>query len=456
MFRSKSHSDLLRRKRKRGSFLPVFVVIGLASAAVLTYSQMQDGPAPALSAARMVAPTADAAEIPSEPLGVQAEAPAAPSAPESVPQAPAVPEQWSDGLAVSFAGELAPSESMFLALQRKNVPAASIHAAVTALSKQVDFRRSRPGDAWEVDVNGHGEIDRILYKTGPLDIVVAQRDATGSYKVSRVEVDTKTERQTLRGTIQSSLWGAFDAAGASPNLSQTFIDTFMYTLDFNEDTQSGDTFAAVSEAVYLDGEKLKDGDLLAAKYQGQAGTFYAFAHKAKDGSVSYYDADGDSLKRQFLKSPLPVTRVTSKFGRRFHPVLKTMKMHAGVDYAAPIGTTVFAAADGTVVYAGRKGANGNLVSIRHSGGYVTHYAHLSKIQPGIVVGKRVNQRDIIAKSGNTGRSTGPHLHYGMTKNGAPVNPLTVDFTRGEPLKGNERDAFKARAKALKALLDGAE
>lgn len=456
MFRRKTRRMFGRRRRR--SATPALVATALVAAASIFYMQADGDAAPALSTAR-VTPQTDipgltTLRLPAADGQAYAQAPAAaPTAePDTAPvptevAPPATPGKWTTGQTLTFSGELQPNESVFLALQRLDVPHAAIHNAVTAVGQHFDFRKARPGDAWEATVGADGVISAFRYQTGPEDIYVATF-VNGKHEAKKIDVATESRREAIQGSIESSLWGAFDKAGASANLSQAFIDTFMYAIDFNEDTQSGDTFAAVAESIYLDGKKIRDGRLLAAKYQGQTGTFYAFAHTHKDGSVAYYDAEGDSLKRQFLKTPLPVTRVTSKFGRRVHPVLGKAKMHNGVDYGAPVGTPVFAAADGVVTYAGYKGANGNLVSIRHSGGYVTHYAHLSKISPGIKPGKKVNQRDVIAKSGNTGRSTGPHLHYGMTKNGAPINPLTVDFTRGEPLKGKEREAFKSRVSEL--------
>ncbi len=445
MFRTKSRSDLLRRKRKRSSLIPILFTLGAVATASYGYATLKTEAGPALSAARLVEPMPAVAEEP-----VQADPLAVETVVEEEVVEPSIPNTWNEGNLASLKGELAPNESVFLALQNKSVPQASIHAVVTAVGEHFDFRKARPGDQWSATVDPAGSVLEFRYEAGPEDVYVATRSNDGTYTSKKAIVAVETKRETLNGSIQSSLWGAFDSAGASPNLAQTFIDTFVYTIDFNEDTHENDKFSAVYEAVYLDGEKIRDGKLLAAKYQGETGTFYAFADE-KTGS--FYDADGDSLKRQFLKSPLPVTRVTSKYGRRFHPVLGKMKMHAGIDYGAPVGTTVFAAADGVVIYAGAKGANGNLVSIRHSGGYVTHYAHLSKIQPGIRSGKRVNQRDVIAKSGNTGRSTGPHLHYGMTLNGAHINPLKVDFTRGEPLSGRARDNFKVRVAELKKMLN---
>lgn len=349
--------------------------------------------------------------------------------------------EWSEGDAVTMRGSIEPNRSLFLELQDRGVPAGSIHAAVTAMSEEFNFRRSRPGDLWKAELSGDGTIELLEYSTSPEDIWRTEREPESGYTTSRVDVPVERRKNRIEGTIQSSLWLSFEASGASANLIASYIDLFAYTIDFNTETQSGDQFTGVYEEVFLDGERLRDGRVLAAKYEGSVGTYYGFYFEDGEGESGYYDENGDNLKRQFLKSPIPIVRITSKFGRRFHPVLKTMKMHAGVDYGAPTGTPVLAAADATVIYAGWKGANGKLVSLRHANGYVTHYAHLSKIEKGVKKGARVKQKQQIGRVGTTGRSTGPHLHYGMTKNGKHINPLEIDFARAEPLEGAQRQLF---------------
>ncbi len=361
---------------------------------------------------------------------------------------------WKDGESVTMRGKIEPNQSLFLALQNRQVPVASIHEAVTAMSTEFNFRKSRPGDTWLAELGTDGKVAKLEYSTSPEDIWQTVRDQDGAFETAKVEVPIETRQKSIDGTIQSSLWLSFEAADASPNLIASYMDLFAYTIDFNSETQTGDAFKAVYEEVYLDGKHLRDGRVLAAKYAGEAGTFYGFYHEDDKGNDGYYDENGDNLKRQFLKSPIPIVRITSKFGRRFHPVLKKMKMHAGVDYGAPTGTPVLAAADGKIIYAGWKGANGKLVSIRHANGYITHYAHLSKIERGIKRGARVKQKQQIGRIGSTGRSTGPHLHYGMVKNGRHVNPLEVDFARAEPLKGADKKRFlESVVEPMKARLD---
>lgn len=435
--------DLLRSQRRtrrggRGKWVILFVVLGALGAIGYWWSDSapvaETEPVADLSAAFGVASSniARAQHSALEPLLVEA--------PEEEEAAVVVwDESWTEGAEAKLKGKLARNQSVFVALQAKGLDPAKFQPAITAMSKVFDFRKSRPGDDWRVYVEADGSLTKFEYSTSPEDVWVAEQKE-GAFEATKLEIPVEIRQETIRGTIKSSLWLAFDEAGASARLSQNFIDLFVYTIDFNVETQVGDTFVVHYEQKYLDGKYLGDGRVLAASYHGAEGSKYGFWFDNGEES-GYYDENGDSLKRQFLKSPIPIVRITSKFGRRFHPVLKKMKMHAGVDYGAPTGTPVMAAADGTIVHAGWKGANGKLVSIKHPNGYVTHYAHLSKITKGLKRGKKVSQKDIIGKVGTTGRSTGPHLHYGMTKNGQNVNPLKVDAQKAEPLVGDAKERY---------------
>lgn len=397
------------------------------------------------TAAGVVGESVSAARAPLEVVKVEQEA-------EAVSNEAELTATWSEGETVRMRGTLQKNESVFLALQNRNVDPAKIHAVVQSISKEFDFRKSRPGDDWVAEVGPEGDVTRFTYQTSPEDIWETTLENGGEYFAEKVEVEVQTRVDEAVGTIDASLWQTLEGAGAGPQLAAAFIDLFAYTIDFNSETQPGDQFAIIYERVYLDGEFLRYGKILAARYIGQEESFDAYYYADSNGEKGYYDLAGESMKGQFLKSPLATVRITSRYGRRFHPVLGRMKMHAGVDYGAPTGTPVQSVADGKVIYAGWKGANGKLVSIRHANGYVTHYAHLSRIN--VKRGQSVNKKTIIGKVGSTGRSTGPHLHFGMTKNGRHINPLEVDFARGEPLEGKERDLFETQVVSpMKKKLD---
>ncbi|TXD35929.1 M23 family metallopeptidase [Lujinxingia vulgaris] len=373
----------------------------------------------------------------------------------------ALSASFTEGQAAVIAGEIKPNQSVFVSLQARNVSAGAIHEVVTATEKEFDFRRSRPGDQWRVETDESGKIVEFRYQTSPEDIWVTTLQDDGTYVAVKQEVPIETRHEAVAGSIASSFWLALEATGESGALAHRFMEIFQYTIDFNTETRAGDHFAMIFEKVYLEGEFLRYGRVIGAKYMGERGTYWAFYDEERGEEPGYYDEEGESLQRQFLRSPLPFTRVTSRYGRRVHPVLGGTRMHRGVDYGAPIGTPVQAVADGTVVFAGRAGGYGNLIKIRHSGGFETRFAHLNNFARGIRAGVRVTRGQLVAKSGNTGRSTGPHLHYEMLQNGRHIDPLSVDTARGEPLKGESLASFKSeivvpwRAKLTEALREAA-
>lgn len=368
-----------------------------------------------------------------------------------LPDEPLEPTTWADGLDVTLKGSVRKNETISVSIGNFGVPQSSIQKVVMAMDGTFDFRRSRIGDQWEVDVRSDGEIQRFRYQSGKVDVWESVLSDNG-YATKRIDVPVESRVEVVTGEIRSSLWGAFESSGAGGNLAVAYASVFAYTIDFTTETQPGDKFALAYESTWLDGERLSTGRILAARYDGNAGNHYAFYFEDRDGSGAYYDETGESVERQFLRSPLATVRITSRFGKRFHPVLGRQKMHHGVDYGAPIGTPIQAVADGTVTYAGWKGANGKLIALRHAGGYVTYYAHLSKIDSDVRVGQRVKKKDVIGRVGNTGRSTGPHLHFGMKRYGKYVNPLQVDHEKGVPLGGAEKKRYLAAMRPVKAKL----
>jgi murein DD-endopeptidase MepM/ murein hydrolase activator NlpD len=233
-------------------------------------------------------------------------------------------------------------------------------------------------------------------------------------------------------------------------LAMQLSDIFAWDIDFTTDLRDGDTFKIVVEALYLDGEFKKYGDILAAEFVNNGETYraYRFEHNGKAG---YYDEEGKSLRKAFLKAPLSFRRISSGFSLgRFHPILKIYRPHHGLDYAAPAGTPVSAMGDGTVIFAGKKGQYGNLVIIRHPNGYKTYYGHLSKFGKDIKKGTKVEQGQIIGYVGSTGLATGPHLHYELRIRNRPVNPVTVKSLKGTSIP----EKLMAEFRGFKNQMDG--
>ena len=358
------------------------------------------------------------------------------------------PAQWVEGKATSLRGKLAKNESVFAALQKRGLSNAAIHEVVHATSDEFNFRHSRPGDRWEAQVNESGQIETFRYQTSPEDIWETSRQGErGAYRCHKVEVPVEVRREVAAGVVSGSLWQSMEGSGVGAAMVGKFIDVFSHDINFGSTTQPGDRFALVYEKIYLDNKELRDGRVIAARYQSADKTWDAIYYEGQDEERGYYDPQGRNVQREFLKNPLSNVRITSRFGRRFHPVLKRWKMHSGIDYGAPTGMPVMAVADGKVVWSGYKGANGKLVSIRHANGYTTHYAHLSVIPSSVKRGAKVTRKTMIGRVGSTGRSTGPHLHFGVSKGGRYVDPLSIDLMRAPPLRGKELEAFVAEVAA---------
>jgi murein DD-endopeptidase MepM/ murein hydrolase activator NlpD len=443
--------DLLRNQRRRSRrrgrsprrLIFAVLLVSLAGAGWWWYSQRDPlaekraAQQKLLAAATVV--VGQSVEAARAPLEVQKAAPGL-GASQRDAQLTAV---WAEGEAVTMRGILQKNQSISGVLHARNLTTQAIHAVVSATSEKFNFRSSRPGDQWYAEVNADGDIELFRYQTSPEDIWETTSNGDGTYHCEKLEVPVQTRQEVIGGVVQSSLWQAVAKQGEDGSLIYNFTDMFAYTIDFNSSTQPGDRFALVFEKIFIDGVFLRYGRVLAGAYVGGDKIYYGFYHESGegDGDGGYYDENGDNLKRQFLKSPLASVRITSPYGKRFHPVLHRTRMHNGVDYGAPIGTKIRAVADGVVLFAGRKGANGNLIVLKHANGYRTLYAHLNRIADDVRPGRRVTKKQIIGRVGNTGRSTGPHLHYGMKRNGRYVNPRKVDFARGEPLKGEEKARF---------------
>lgn len=254
------------------------------------------------------------------------------------------------------------------------------------------------------------------------------------------------------GTVDGGLFPAMTRAGLPPGLALSLIRVLGHQVDFQRDLQPGDRFAILFER-YRDGDGdiLGHGQILRAELTISGRTLSVWRHKDRRGNTDWYDSEGRSLRRAFLRTPLDGARVTSGFGRRSHPVLGFNRMHQGIDFGAPTGTPIYAAADGVVVSAKREGGYGLMVRLRHSGGIETRYAHMSRFGRGITSGRRVRQGDVIGAVGSTGLSTGPHLHYEVIANGRPVNPGR-HVQQTVRLAGPDLAAFRTAQRQLDRLV----
>lgn len=260
---------------------------------------------------------------------------------------------------------------------------------------------------------------------------------------------------SFKGEVNSSLWESAIEAKMDPQLIIVMSEIFGWEVDFNREVRSGDKWRITVEEKLVKGQHVGWGSTLAAEYINAGETHTAVLFRHNDENIGYYTLKGESLRKMFLKSPLRFGRVTSKFNRRrFHPKLKIIRPHNGVDYGAPIGTPVRSVADGVVTFSRRSGGGGNVLKIRHNSTYKTAYKHLSRYGKGVRRGTKVKQGQIVAYVGNTGLSTGPHLHYEFFVNGRFVDPLKQKFPSADPIAKKYKDSFFSQSiEMVKTLPD---
>ena len=274
------------------------------------------------------------------------------------------------------------------------------------------------------------------------------------FAISREPIVYQVETVLVCGTIRTSLFEAADEIGEIPVLPLRLVDIFGWDVDFALDVRAGDSFKAIVEKRYRNGEFVGYGRIPAAEFINQGTTYQGFLFENKEGHAEYYDGKGRSLRRTFLKTPLDYARISSGFSyNRFHPIKKKWCPHPAIDYAAPVGTPVKSVGDGVVLEAGRDNASGKFVRIRHNSVYQTYYLHLSRFGKGIKKGARVRQGQVIGYVGSSGMSTGPHLDFRMKKNGKYVNPRRVIAPASPPVPRERIEAFRVTVDPLLAQLD---
>ncbi len=249
------------------------------------------------------------------------------------------------------------------------------------------------------------------------------------------------------GEIRSSLFAATDAAQVPDPVAMQIVEIFSSDIDFASDLRRGDRFEVIYETFWQGGEWVRSGRVLGASFKNDGKTHQAIWFGGEHGG--YYDPEGKSLKKAFLKSPLQFSRVTSGFAMRMHPISGMWKQHKGIDFAAPTGTPIRATGDGRVDFAGGQGGYGNVVVIQHGGSYSTAYAHMSRIAPGIRKGARVSQGDVIGYVGTSGWSTGPHLHYEFRVNNDARDPNSIVAPQAQMLTGTSFHQFRQQVAEIK-------
>ena len=373
-----------------------------------------------------------------------------------------------------------PNEIMATVLTRAGFSTHDIGRIVPALREAgFNFQTMRPGDSLFVlrrpDENGDSPPERrgkmgtvpegtvpifppptrLLYRQNLQTVYRIDLDSTAVRISMLLKYITKTTA-FIKGTITGSLYETMMALGETSQLIMDYTDVFGWEIDFFSEVQPNDSFAILFERKYCDSVCVGYGAILAASYWGQVGSFSGYRFTDAEGTTDYYNADGENLRKTFQKSPLRFSRVTSFFGRRYHPILRIVREHQGIDYGAPTGTPVEAVADGRVVSAGWSGGYGRLVVLGHAEGYETRYGHLSGFGKGIIAGAPVRQGQVIGYVGMTGLATGPHLHYEVRKDGTPVNPLKLNPPRRSPVKKEYLAQFQQTRDSLARVMASLE
>jgi murein DD-endopeptidase MepM/ murein hydrolase activator NlpD len=302
-----------------------------------------------------------------------------------------------------------------------------------------DFKKMRAGDTLKAYVNARGSLQSVFVARGVLEQAQAQRGANGVWAARQVDVTIDTLPQVVSGEVQVSLWEALVGNGEDPRLVSALVDVFAWEIDFYTQVHAGDTFKLLVDKQFANGQFVGYGDISAAEYVESGHVHRAFLYTDEEGNKSYYDEQGQSLRKQLLKVPLQYGHVTSRFGSRMHPVLGYRRNHNGVDYGVPTGTPVWSVGDGRVIKAGFHGGFGRLVEVSHANGWVSQYAHLSRVH--VRVGQHVSQKEVVGLVGSTGLASGPHLHYGLLQHGRYLNPLAQQFNRGQSLVGASLQKF---------------
>lgn len=305
------------------------------------------------------------------------------------------------------------------------------------------IRLMRAGRSVSAVVSTEGRLLALnlpLGNTGQ-DLVIERGDA--GLAVHKAQSAAQTTMVEMRsGTITHSLFGATEAAGLPDSVASQLATIFGTWIDFRNDLRKGDRFNVVYEAIYEEGTPVRAGRILAAEFINQGERYAVVRYKGPSGREQFYSDDGRSLQQGFLRSPVEFSRVSSNFGRRLHPIHKKWRAHNGTDFAAPIGTPVMASSDATVDFVGKQNGFGNLIVLKHRNGITTHYAHLNGFASGISRGQEVSQGDVIGYVGCTGWCTGPHLHYEVRIQGAPVDPMTAELPMADSFNDRELAAFK--------------
>ena len=327
--------------------------------------------------------------------------------------------------------------------------------AVTKLSRDAArLKNLRAGDKLQLRKSPESRLAELRFEFDGSNTLHVRRDADDRLEAVTTAIEFEHRQAKAVGVIENSLFLDGQRAGLSNRLLMQMAEMFGYDIDFALDLRIGDRFGVIYEELYRDGEKLRDGDIVAAEFVNRGRSFRALRFIDGDGNAAYYTPEGESIRKAFLRTPVDFARISSRFNpNRRHPILNTIRAHKGVDYAAGAGTPIRATADGKVEFIGVKGGYGRVVILKHGSQYTTLYAHMSRYRSGLRNGSPVRQGQVIGYVGASGLATAPHLHYEFRVNGVHKDPVTVPLPRANPLPRSALAQWKAESATVLAQLD---
>lgn len=366
-------------------------------------------------------------------------APAAPAKPQRAPE----PEPKPDWLR----HKIRQGDSLASIFKTLGLSPSVLHRIVTSSKLAASLARIKPGQELRLLRNDDGELQELVFQQSQIDSLHILAEENG-FRAEQRHKAVETRTASLSGTIQSSLFLDGHKAGLTDAQIMELAALFGWDIDFALEIRAGDQFRVIFQEEYLDGEKFRNGPILAAEFVNHGKTYQAFRFQ-QGNNVGYFDAEGRNKRRAFIRTPIKFARISSRFTlKRWHPVLKKWRSHKGVDYAAPSGTPIKATGSGKVIFRGWKGGYGRVVIIQHASKYQTLYAHMSKFAAKVKAGRKVKQGQIVGYVGKSGLATGPHLHYEFRVNGVHRNPLTVKLPKSLPLPKTRLAAFKTQTQPL--------
>jgi murein DD-endopeptidase MepM/ murein hydrolase activator NlpD len=343
-------------------------------------------------------------------------------------------------------------DSLALIFSRLGLSPTSLYKLMSLGKEVANLKKIRPGQKinFLIEDNQLLGLEYELNLTNTLKI--SKED--DKFKSEIIEIELESIVKNTSAIINDSLFLSGKRAGLTDNLIMQLVAVYGWDIDFALDIREGDSFTVIYEEQYKDGIKVSDGPIIAAEFVNRDTPLRAIRYTHEDGRVDYYADNGDAMRKAFLRTPVELARISSRFNlKRKHPILNKIRAHKGVDYAASTGTPIKATGDGTVIHAGRKGGYGRTIILKHGGKYSTLYAHLHRYARGVRTGSRVKQGQIIGYVGKSGLATGPHLHYEFRINGVHRNPLTVKLPKVESIPKNALPEFKLKINPMLVELD---